>query len=75
MMALLTVFFIGVERKTTGSKTSCQVVAGILHYFMLTTFVWMLIEAITLYRNFVKIFSGGNNGKFFKQVSLASWGM
>ena len=75
-MALLITFLIGVERKTTGSsKTACQAVAGILHYFMLTTFIWMLVEAINLYRNFVKIFSGGSNGRFFKQVSLASWGM
>ena len=74
-MALLIVFLAGVERKTPGSKTACQVAAGVLHYFMLTTFIWMLVEAINLYRNFVKVFSGGSNGKFFKQVSLVSWGM
>ena len=59
--ALLIVFLIGVERKTAGSETACQVVAGILHYFMLTTFIWMLVEAINLYHNFVKIFNYGSN--------------
>ena len=74
-MALLIVFLIGVERKTTGSKTTCQVVAGILHYFMLTTFSWMLIEAVILYFKLVKVvMTTGIDGKF-KHVSLASWGM
>ena len=73
-MALLIVFLAGVERKTPGSKTACQVAAGVLHYFMLTTFIWVLVEALNLYRNFVKI-GVGSNGRFFKQVSLASWGM
>ena len=71
---LLIVFLVGAERDTVGSKIGCQVVAGILHYFMLTTFLWMLVEAINLYRNFVKIFRSGGDGKFFKNSSLIAWG-
>jgi len=58
-MILLVVFLVGIERSSVDLKTSCQVVAGILHYFVLTTFFWMLIEAINLYRNFVQIFQSG----------------
>ena len=73
-MALLIVFLVGVERKPTGSKTSCQVVAGILHYFMLTTFIWMLIEAVILYFKLVKVVMTTEIDEKFKHVSLASWG-
>ncbi|XP_066920828.1 adhesion G-protein coupled receptor G7-like [Clytia hemisphaerica] len=73
---LLIVFLVGAERgSVVRSKLGCQIVAGILHYFMLTTFLWMLIEAINLYRNFVKIFRSGGDGKFFKNSSRIAWGV
>ena len=54
---------------------SFQVVAGLLHYFILSTFCWMAIEALNLYRNFVKVFSGGaSNFRFMVKSSIFSWG-
>uniref|UniRef100_A0A7M5V0Y8 Uncharacterized protein n=3 Tax=Clytia hemisphaerica TaxID=252671 RepID=A0A7M5V0Y8_9CNID len=76
LFILLIVFLVGAERgSVVTSKLGCQIVAGILHYFMLTTFLWMLIEAINLYRNFVKIFRSGGDGKFFKNSSRIAWGI
>lgn len=35
----------------------CIAVAAILHYFFLTTFTWMGLEAINMYLAFVKVFN------------------
>ena len=75
-MILLVVFFFATEaRKIISVKFVCQMIACILHYFMLTTFMWMLVEAVNLYYSFVKIFNGRDKKKFFKWASIASWGM
>ena len=76
LMILLVVFLFATEaRKITSVKFVCQIIACILHYFMLTTFMWMLVEAVNLYYSFVKIFNGRDKKKFFKWASWASWGM
>jgi len=73
LSAVLIIFLAGAEK--TEPRIGCQVVAGLLHYFILTTFCWMAIEALNLYRNFVKVFSGGaSNFKFLIKASLFSWG-
>ncbi|KAL8616206.1 hypothetical protein ACOMHN_058323 [Nucella lapillus] len=32
------------------SKVACKVVAGLLHFFFLASFAWMLVEGVALYR-------------------------
>ncbi|XP_057295381.1 uncharacterized protein LOC130623866 [Hydractinia symbiolongicarpus] len=73
MMALLTTFLIGAER--TSSRVGCQVVAALLQYFMLTTFCWMFVEGINLYRCFVKVFVDASKKKFIYKASLFAWGL
>ncbi len=53
------IFIAGVD-KTGGSSDHvpphCKMVAVLLHYFFLATFMWMLMEGIFLYLTVVKVF-------------------
>ncbi|KAL6482409.1 hypothetical protein MHYP_G00104890 [Metynnis hypsauchen] len=41
---------------STTNKTGCAVVAGLLHFFFLSAFCWMLLEGVQLYRMVVLVF-------------------
>ena len=41
----------------TYSQILCSVLAGLLHYFFLAVFSWMLCEGVMLYLMVVKVFS------------------
>ena len=71
-MLLLIVFLIGIE-KTSNTK-SCLAVAVLLHYFILTTFSWMGVEAASLYQLFVKVFPVRKQKGFFIQALTIAWG-
>ena len=72
LMALLIIFLAAVEE--TSSRVGCQVVAALLHYFMLTTFFWMTVEGANLYRCFVQVFRKGGEGKFIIKACIFAWG-
>ena len=72
LLLLLVVFVVGV--KQTEQAHICHIVAGMLHYFTLTTFAWMLVEAVNLYRTIVKVFTTGNESRFFKWMFVYAWG-
>lgn len=73
LMAVLIIFLAGAEK--TEPRIGCQVVAALLHYFILSTFFWMAVEGLNLYRNFVKVFSGGaSNSRFLMNALLFAWG-
>ena len=72
LLALLVVFLVGIER--TKNSLVCHTVAALLHYFMLTTFIWMAVEAVNLYRMLVTVFRKGSRSKFFAAVSAVAWG-
>lgn len=38
------------------SQTACAIVAGLLHYFFLSAFCWMLLEGVELYLMVVQVF-------------------
>ncbi|KAL8211766.1 UNVERIFIED_CONTAM: hypothetical protein K2H54_015898 [Gekko kuhli] len=40
----------------TANKTACAIVAGLLHYFFLSAFCWMLLEGVELYLMVVQVF-------------------
>lgn len=73
LLCLLIVFLAGAER--TSPRLGCQIVAGLLHYFMLTTFFWMFIEALSLYRSFITVFKQGSETKFFVKSAVCAWGL
>ena len=72
LLALLVVFLVGIER--TKNSLVCHTVAALLHYFMLTTFIWMAVEAVNLYRMLVTVFRKGSRSRFFTAASAVAWG-
>ena len=71
-MALLIVFLVGAEK--TSDKIGCRIIGALLHYFILTTFLWMAVEAVNFYRMFVRVFQKGSQAKFYVAASLVAWG-
>uniref|UniRef100_A0A8C1RAQ6 CD97 antigen-like n=1 Tax=Cyprinus carpio TaxID=7962 RepID=A0A8C1RAQ6_CYPCA len=48
------VFLCGIS--STHNKVACGIVAGLLHFFFLSAFCWMLLEGVQLYRMVVLVF-------------------
>ena len=53
-------FVAGIDRTGPDGSSSvpvhCQVIAILLHYFFLVTFMWMLMEGVVLYLVLVRVF-------------------
>ncbi len=61
----------------TGSDTvpiHCQVVAVLLHYFFLVSYMWMLMEGVFLYLALVKVFIT-NTKKYLIIFTVISYGV
>ena len=54
-------------------QTLCATVAILLHYFFLTSFMWMLMEGVVLYIVLVKVFTQ-INWKYYASFTLLSYG-
>ena len=51
------IFVAGVDKTSENSAPiHCQVIAVLLHYFFLASFMWMLMEGVFLYFALVKVF-------------------
>ena len=72
LLALLIIFLAGVEK--TSNEVGCQVVAALLHYFILTTFFWMGVEAVSIYQIAVEVFRQKRPKRFLLKSSLVAWG-
>ncbi|XP_051741660.1 adhesion G protein-coupled receptor E5 isoform X1 [Ctenopharyngodon idella] len=48
------IFLCGIS--STYNRVACAIVAGLLHYFFLSAFCWMLLEGVQLYRMVVLVF-------------------
>ncbi|KAF4118034.1 hypothetical protein G5714_000085 [Onychostoma macrolepis] len=48
------VFLCGIS--STHNEVACAIVAGLLHFFFLSAFCWMLLEGVQLYRMVVLVF-------------------
>ncbi|XP_057312317.1 adhesion G-protein coupled receptor G2-like [Hydractinia symbiolongicarpus] len=71
LLITMVIFLVGAER--TSSRSTCQVISGLMQYFLLATFCWTAVEAFNLYMNFVVIFhaSKHENGLFHRLASIA----
>ncbi|XP_066914529.1 adhesion G-protein coupled receptor G4-like [Clytia hemisphaerica] len=56
-------------------ETLCFIVGRFLHYFILTSFSWMFIQAILLYRTIVVMSTKLTDGFYFKLMSVFAWGL
>lgn len=65
-------FIIGVEQ--INRPALCTIVAIVIHYFTLVSFLWMLIEALLMYYSFVIVWPPREGGDIYKS-SLAAWGI
>jgi len=50
-------YIAGYSNKCAAQQAGCATVAILLHYFFLTTFMWMLMEGVVLYIVLVKVFA------------------
>ena len=73
-MLLLIAFLVGVDANNMTMSYGCQTFAGLIQYFMLSTFSWMAIEGVNLYGNIVKIFKIGSDERFLKFALCFGWG-
>ena len=71
MLCFLIVFVVGIEQ--THDFYGCIVVAVLLHYFILVSFMWMLMEGILQYLRFVKVL-GTYIPHFILKTAVPAWG-
>ncbi|XP_045123352.1 uncharacterized protein LOC123511481 isoform X2 [Portunus trituberculatus] len=72
IMISLIVFLTGIQQ--TLSLTMCRAAAVTLHYFILASFGWMLVEAVHQYLRLVKVL-GVYIPRFMRKASMCAWGI
>ena len=72
LMLLLILFMVGSGR--TENKHACFAIAVMLHYFLLTTVMWMAVEGYQMYQAFIQVLATYTQ-KFMLKCSLVAWGI
>lgn len=72
LMLLLIVFIAGAAQ--TENMVGCRIVAVFLHYFALTTVMWMGVEGYNMYMSFVQVMATYQS-KFMLKASAVAWGV
>lgn len=72
MLCSWVIFLVGI--KQTYHFIGCLIVAILLHYFILASFMWMLMEAFLQYLTFVKVLGTYVTRYTLKSV-IAAWGL
>ena len=73
------IFVAGVEPRlgegklVGGVPVSCRLVAVLLHYWFLVSFMWMLMEGVVLYVALVRVFIK-YHGRYIAAFTIASYG-
>ena len=69
------IFVTGVDQSSSDHvPIHCQVIAVLLHYFFLVSFMWMLMEGVVLYIILIKVFVT-NTKKYVSAFTIASYGI
>ena len=71
MVCMLVVFVAGVDR--TENRAGCVTVGVFLHYFLLTSWMWMGAESLLLFQKLVFVFKKVTN-KYLVILSIICWG-
>ncbi|KAG8183212.1 hypothetical protein JTE90_005661 [Oedothorax gibbosus] len=75
MLLMNAVFELGSQRGVAlGGVDVCVGVAILVHYFLLTTLMWMCIEAINMYHLLIHVFASSESHFMLKRAILA-WGI
>ena len=72
LMLLLIVFIAGAGQ--TEHLIGCRIVAVLLHYFSLTSVMWMGVEGYNMYMSFVQVMATYQS-KFMLKASVVAWGV
>ncbi|XP_059165491.1 uncharacterized protein LOC131948042 [Physella acuta] len=72
LLCFQTTFLVGV--KQTSIRPVCLTVSVLLHYLILVSFAWMLIEAVLQYLTFVKVL-GTYISRYTLKTVLPAWGL
>eukprot|EP00111_Clytia_hemisphaerica_P004274 TCONS_00012210-protein len=65
LIMLLALFVLFAEKWSSMSRLSCQLVAGGIHFFLLSSFAWMIVEGYNLHSSIVSIFLIRGGERFF----------
>ena len=69
------IFVAGVDQSASDHvPIHCQVIAVLLHYFFLVSFMWMLMEGVVLYVILVRVFVS-NTKRYMLAFTLTSYGL
>jgi hypothetical protein len=72
LIGVLVGFLAGVTRGSRG-EVSCQLSGMALHFFALASFMWMLIEAMNILRNFVRVLPQMESKKNLTRNAWLAW--
>ncbi|XP_071954820.1 adhesion G-protein coupled receptor G7-like [Antedon mediterranea] len=72
-LILLYLTFI-VSLYVTNYKWVCTLIAALLHYFVLSSLLWMAAEAVGMYYNLIKVFNS-HVSRFILKASMLCWGL
>ncbi|XP_033122408.1 adhesion G-protein coupled receptor G2-like [Anneissia japonica] len=72
LLCLYILFILGVDHAKPGNR-GCTAVAVLVHYFLLTSASWTLVEAINMYFLFIKVFNLPGR-KFIWIAACLAWG-
>ncbi|XP_048773083.2 adhesion G-protein coupled receptor G2-like isoform X2 [Ostrea edulis] len=72
LLCSMIIFLAGMER--TESYYGCIAVAALMHYFLLVSFMWMLVEGFLQYLRFVRVL-GTYIPRFMLKASIPAWGL
>lgn len=76
LLAAILLFTFGINGITdSDSLDLCKVMAALLHYFLLSSIVWMSIEAYNLYQDLVKVFDTTliSQNEFICRAGVVGW--
>ena len=75
-LAIAQIIFVAGANKTSENfvPIHCQVIAVLLHYFFLVSFMWMLMEGVFLYFALVKVFIT-NTKRYIISFTFVSYGL
>ncbi|XP_072051536.1 adhesion G-protein coupled receptor G6-like [Amphiura filiformis] len=73
LLSVYVLFLFGIEQ--TKPQNGCIAVSVLLHYFTLSTILWMAVESFTMYINFVRVMDRIHISKLMLKASLVAWGI
>ena len=71
LLGLYVAFIVGIDRRHP--TTVCIVFGFLIHYFLLASMAWMLVEAVNMYLMFIKVLNVAIS-RFMLKASLCAWG-